>query len=735
MDYFDAERVAPNDSGVLCPDNQATIRINARAAAAGGGKPVHASKFEIKRTVPGTVSIAQTIQCATYRIGQSPHQETCVDLVIAGLESGAGLYQFVPEQSDPSSQSRATSGVIQLLLDKQQQNGNRPLRLGNRFTVESFTPETPAPGFGDCLRYRLTVTDRSAPGRRITVPITEAGLPFQQAVLTAGSIERASTMLDQHQSVLATRPDEPASAPLMLCRSGYGRNAALMTYRDVCLRIAEGTVTTEHHIAQQVRTFIEQQRLIRPGFVHSLEQVAQIEMALRTKLARVAAGTVPSATLPSGPGAITLQRLTAARPVSNSPAASRLTAMASRIDATGLDIADMAVDGIAIGRGAHTFNPVFKQQLNNTLARHSSASNAVFLPIKRRPTKKTTRLPVAATQPGYVQVVHGRNSTLPEEAVRHVDQTLADAAAAGLRSVGFEASLLEPKNRFISFEQIAALAVATAQRWAFAPRHPVSVTFQATDPAKKVIIDNVIVQWRRLNDHQRHQYHQALLRGTISQPTSISTDPLTAFADPSQLASFVPVAVKTRPDGTFSVSPASTLPERVSRSEIPLASWKGVPATRSAWESGDVVFPNEPDRKNVRAAGVVIVEDDGRIWAVAPTNRFAGMNNTFPKGQIDFDELTGEPWSLQATARKEAYEESGLQVELTDFLHDYVDSGNAKTRYYLAKRIGGSPADVGWESQAVHLAPAHHLRDLLNQPENRREHAVLRTLEAYAVPA
>jgi hypothetical protein len=50
--------------------------------------------------------------------------------------------------------------------------------------------------------------------------------------------------------------------------------------------------------------------------------------------------------------------------------------------------------------------------------------------------------------------------------------------------------------------------------------------------------------------------------------------------------------------------------------------------------------------------------------------------------------------SSRANAIKECFEESGLQVELTGFLCDSVRSTSV-TRYYTARRLGGSPADMG----------------------------------------
>lgn len=114
---------------------------------------------------------------------------------------------------------------------------------------------------------------------------------------------------------------------------------------------------------------------------------------------------------------------------------------------------------------------------------------------------------------------------------------------------------------------------------------------------------------------------------------------------------------------------------------------------------GDFAEPeiNNPSRKPL-ATGVVIHEDDGRVWVVHPTNQFGGYTATFPKGKVD----TGV--SPRANAIKEAWEESGLAVKLTGHAAD-TERSTSFTRYYHAKRIGGSPKHMGWESQAVSLVP------------------------------
>lgn len=137
--------------------------------------------------------------------------------------------------------------------------------------------------------------------------------------------------------------------------------------------------------------------------------------------------------------------------------------------------------------------------------------------------------------------------------------------------------------------------------------------------------------------------------------------------------------------------------------------WNDAPTSVSGWESLCHSFAFEEPPLKVKpgkkpASGVVIIETDGRIWVVSPSNQFGGYANTFPKGTI----FPGDTISLRANALKEAYEEAGLLVELTGFL---VDSERTTTnaRYYLGRRLGGNPAAMGWESQAVNLVPRDQL--------------------------
>ncbi len=125
---------------------------------------------------------------------------------------------------------------------------------------------------------------------------------------------------------------------------------------------------------------------------------------------------------------------------------------------------------------------------------------------------------------------------------------------------------------------------------------------------------------------------------------------------------------------------------------------------------------NEPDYSPApgykAAAGAVVLEPDQRVWVVHPTNAFGGYQITFPKGTV------AKGTTLRETALREVFEEAGLLVELLTFLTDSQRS-TSLTRYYLARRMTGSPADMEWESQAVSLVPLTELESRVNQSADK----------------
>jgi len=180
----------------------------------------------------------------------------------------------------------------------------------------------------------------------------------------------------------------------------------------------------------------------------------------------------------------------------------------------------------------------------------------------------------------------------------------------------------------------------------------------------------------------------------IHQPSTPT--PLAAFGDPKAVATIVP---------------GGEVPAQLHG--VLFEPWSDHPTTAEGWDYVDGVNddldepPMHAPKGKAVASGVVIEEPDGRVWLVAPTNGFGGYKASFPKGNAE-PEL-----SLQANAIKEAFEETGLKVEITGLVGDF-ERTTSVARLYLAKRVGGTPARMGWESQAVHLAPKDKLYGLLN---------------------
>lgn len=173
------------------------------------------------------------------------------------------------------------------------------------------------------------------------------------------------------------------------------------------------------------------------------------------------------------------------------------------------------------------------------------------------------------------------------------------------------------------------------------------------------------------------------------------------------------------------ILPEGNLPDKLIKT--PFYPWSDAPTSPCGWErlaSAGIFTEPEfklPDGKKA-AAGVVIIEEDGRVWAVAPSNAFGGYQATFPKGSRDPD------MSLKATALREAYEETGLGVTLCAHLCDVARS-TSYTRYYLARRIAGHPADMGWESQAALLIPTDLLSKVLT---NANDIPLIQSVKAWA---
>jgi SPP1 gp7 family putative phage head morphogenesis protein len=122
-----------------------------------------------------------------------------------------------------------------------------------------------------------------------------------------------------------------------------------------------------------------------------------------------------------------------------------------------------------------------------------------------------------------------------------------------------------------------------------------------------------------------------------------------------------------------------------------------------------------------KSTGVIVVEDDGRIWLARPLNQHGGYNATFPKGQLEAGHTP------QQNALKETFEETGLDVEILAHLGDYAKT-TSTSRYYVGRRLGGAPWKAGWESEGITLTPIADAKGILN---HHLDKAILDDLEGF----
>jgi hypothetical protein len=145
--------------------------------------------------------------------------------------------------------------------------------------------------------------------------------------------------------------------------------------------------------------------------------------------------------------------------------------------------------------------------------------------------------------------------------------------------------------------------------------------------------------------------------------------------------------------------------------------WNTLPTLTLPNESG----PIRPDRYGRTAVGIVVAEEDGRVWLSEPEDRQRGRA-LFPRRFVP------RGYTPQQAARLHAYEALGLEVELADVLAE-IEVGGIVTRFYLARRIGGAPWDFQHVSRAVHLVSSNRAGALLSKPLDRQLLRRIRSLE------
>lgn len=202
-----------------------------------------------------------------------------------------------------------------------------------------------------------------------------------------------------------------------------------------------------------------------------------------------------------------------------------------------------------------------------------------------------------------------------------------------------------------------------------------------------------------MSDSIRKAYTKMLLESVTTHPERDERGRTVTIHSPDKPT---PAASWSDPEAHALITPAHTVLDSDSRFNDVKPDWHDT-SLHGAFEEPEL---NNRSGKHL-ASGVIIHEDDGRVWAVHPTNQFGGYEATFPKGRVDAG------LDMRSNAIKEAWEESGLAVKLTGHAAD-VERSTSYTRYYHARRIGGHPKRMGWESQAVSLVPKSQLHKVVN---------------------
>ena len=289
-EYVSTAHVGDN-CRIPCPRHQVvTVRTKE------GDSPIHANSITFDNdATPALNAAASSAKSRTAIAAQSPQSFVlCEKFLVQGLASGNGLFQFISRKAQAvsadrtSGSSREVSIIDQLREQMRLCNENKQrLILGGRYQVVKIERSS------DDQHHRRTilkVLDLDNSRKEISVPLTQAGLRFTGHVLAAEQIKHANTLMDQHKACLPPGDaleacnQQPTDDPLIASFAGIGRNATLITYREVRNRLA--MFPTEHRcdtewLDKTLFDVINIGRRYRGNrFLHSDAQLQELRKAL-----------------------------------------------------------------------------------------------------------------------------------------------------------------------------------------------------------------------------------------------------------------------------------------------------------------------------------------------------------------------------------------------------------------------------------------------------------------------
>ena len=275
-----AELVGSNVAGIDCPRNTA-LQVRQISEGQSAQAFLHANAITFSGVAGADGGRADGVAAAPgAAVGQSPLSfDLCERFLLKGLDSGEGLYQFVSTSAHRNRIKTVENPILAQLKRQFDAVAGKPdgLVLGGRYRVTGVTQISGEES--DFRRIRIDVTELGNPGGARSMLLTQAGLKFQDNVLRADEIARASELMDSHQSLIPGSSSMRQGEPLVVSFTGVGRSATLVTYREALQRLP--VIERVADIDAMLEQIVMDGRKDRgPGFVHSSAQLAELRSAV-----------------------------------------------------------------------------------------------------------------------------------------------------------------------------------------------------------------------------------------------------------------------------------------------------------------------------------------------------------------------------------------------------------------------------------------------------------------------
>ncbi|MBK8987367.1 MAG: NUDIX domain-containing protein [Chloroflexi bacterium] len=252
--------------------------------------------------------------------------------------------------------------------------------------------------------------------------------------------------------------------------------------------------------------------------------------------------------------------------------------------------------------------------------------------------------------------------------------------------------------------------------------HVTAAGFANVDANKKAILDAAAIAQQKGQGLELYvpNSHLALYQGwgfTVHQPLKggarvrLSADDVSGFIKDPDGYGQVKAAKLAAAAKDALADPNKAFTFR-SGQEIAGLPFKPVHMTDADFLNQTKALPHDPplqidDPDKHAAAGLLLFTPDGKLVIVDPAGQYGGYKTTFPKGTQE------EGMSLQATAVKEVWEETGFKARILGHLGDYEKSTSV-TRFYIGVVEDGAPWAAHYESEAVRIVPLDQVDALLN---------------------